>query len=123
MHNEADEFALAEVLGVILVVALTVIMAAIIGAYAFGMGQGMPITRTVVLTVDSLPDGSHILTYQGGPDHSHLQSFTVNDGTEWPWSGPKIGDSKSVAAGSRHIVVTGHFQNNIDQVVLDTRIS
>jgi FlaG/FlaF family flagellin (archaellin) len=133
MNNEAKESAVSEVVGVILMVALTVIMAAIIAAYASGMMQGIPLTRSVIVTVEQ-PDPSHIsVTYRGGPDNALLESLTITwpDGTEQPVS-PKIGavytatngisGPMNITPGSDHIVVTGHFRNNIDQVVLDTMV-
>ena len=134
MNNKAKESAVSEVVGVILMVALTVIMAAIIAAYASGMIQGVPLTRSVIVTVEQ-SDPSHIsATYRGGPDNALLESLTIKwpDGTEQPVISPKIGavytatngisGPKNITPGSDHIVVTGHFRNNIDQVVLDTMI-
>jgi hypothetical protein len=129
MKNEAKESAVSEVLGVILIVALTVIMAAIIAAFVFGLMQGIPMSRTVVVTVDQ-PDSSHMyVTYRGGPDHTLLKSLTIM----WPSgvlqtvTSPEIGKAYTVpnpgaTPGIDHIVVTGHFQNNFDQVVLDTYV-
>jgi len=130
MNNEAKESAVSEVIGVVLIVALTVILAAIIASYAFGMMQGVPMSRTVIVTVDQ-PDGSHMyVTYRGGPDHALLTSLTIlwPDGTTLEVPNPMIGgvynkpNSAGVTPGKDHIVVTGHFKNNMDQVVLDTMV-
>ena len=134
MVNKAKESAVSEVIGVILIVAITVIMAAIIAAYAFGMVQGVPLTRSVIVTVVQ-SDPSHIsVTYRGGPDNALLESLTIiwPDGTKQIITSPKIGSvfiaansgfgPKNVTQGSDHIVVTGHFRNNMDQVVLDTMV-
>jgi hypothetical protein len=130
MHTEANESAVSQVIGVILIVALTVIMAAIIAAYAFGWVQTVPYSRMVIVTVDQ-PDPTHMfVTYRGGPDHASLQSLTIHwpDGTTLPIPSPEIGkvynkpDSNGVTAGGDHVIVTGHFQGNVDQVVLDTFI-
>lgn len=128
MHTEANESAVSEIIGVILIVALTVIMAAIIAAYAFGWVQGVPLSRTVVVTADQ-PDGSHMfVTYRGGPDHASLESLTIHwpDGTSQAVTSPHIGQvidkagTAGITAGRDHIVVTGHFKNNASQVILDT---
>lgn len=126
MSLEINESAVSESIGVILMVALTVVMGAIIAVNMFGMVQGIPQTRTIVVTVDQQPDGTHLLTYRGGPDQFLLNSLTIvwPDGTEESWS-PMIGYQtplKNVTAGKNHVLVTGHFQNNINQVVLDTWI-
>ena len=83
MDNEAKESAVSEVVGIILMVALTVFMAAIIAAYASGMMQGVPLTRSVIVTV-AQSDPSHIsVTYRGGPDNALLEILTIiwPDGT------------------------------------------
>jgi archaeal type IV pilus assembly protein PilA len=134
MKKEAKESAVSEVIGVILIVALTVILAAIIGAYAFGWMQGIPMSRTVVLTADQ-PDASNLyITYRGGPDYAILTSITIMwpDGvTRQTVTNPKIGEifyatngagPKNVTSGNDHVVVTGHFMGNYDQVVLDTLV-
>ena len=134
MENEAKESAVSEVVGVILMVALTVFMAAIIAAYASGMMQGIPLTRSVIVTVEQ-SDPSHIsVTYRGGPDNALLESLTIKwpDGTEQTITSPMVGNvfiatnigfgPKNVTSGSDRIMVIGHFRNNIDQIVLDTMV-
>ena len=130
MNNKAKESAVSEIIGVILIVALTVILAAIIGAYAFGWVQGVPMSRMVVVTVDQ-PDATHMyVTYRGGPDHSLLEALTIRwaDGTTTHVPNPKIGavyhkpTTTGITPMPDHVVVTGHFKNNMDQVVLDTMV-
>lgn len=130
MNNEARESAVSEIIGVILIVALTVILAAIIGAYAFGWVQGVPMSRMVVVTADQ-PDATHMyVTYRGGPDHASLESLTITwpDGTKLQVPNPTIGSvfNKPTSTGITplpdHVVVTGHFKNNMDQVVLDAMV-
>jgi FlaG/FlaF family flagellin (archaellin) len=135
MNNEAKESAVSEVVGVILMVAITVIMATIIAAYASGMMQGIQLTRSVIVTVEQ-SDPSHIsVTYRGGPDNALLESLTIKwpDGTtEQNITSPKIGTvviatnigsgPANVTSGSDRIMVIGHFRNNKDQIVLDTMV-
>lgn len=110
-------------------VALTVIMAGIIAAYAFGLVQATPMTRNVVVTVDQ-PDASHMyVTYRGGYDHAILMSLTVlwPSGVPQTITSPKIGEVYTVTntgatTGSDHVVVIGHFRSNVDQVLLDTMV-
>ncbi len=131
MHYPEKESAVSEVIGVVLVVALTVIMAAIIAAYLFGMMNGISLTRTVAVTVQQTTLSTIEVTYRGGPDQGILQNLSII----WP-SGvrevidfPKIGEvyratnmgvPLNVTSGRDHVVVTGHFPNNMSQVVLDT---
>ena len=97
--------------------ALTVFMAAVVAAYVMGMMEGAPRPHTVVVTVTPQPDGSHLLTYHGGPDHPYLASLKVNGGPAR--ENPEIGDSWTVPAGERHIIVTGQFYDAGDQILLD----
>jgi len=134
MNNKAKESAVSEAVGVILMVAITVIMATIIAAYASGMMQGIQLTRSVIVTVEQ-SDPSHIsVTYRGGLDNALLESLTIKwpDGTEQTITSPKIGNvfiatnigfgPKNVTPGSDRIMVIGHFNNNKDQIVLDTMV-
>jgi hypothetical protein len=120
MYEESRESAVSDVIGVILIVAVTVILAAVVAAFAMGISNGAPRSHTVVVMVTPQPDGSHLVTYYGGPDHPNLESLTVNGGSAW--ENPAVGDSRTVPAGQRHIVVTGQFHNAGDQVVLEKTI-
>jgi flagellin-like protein len=126
------ESAVSEIIGVILIVALTVILAAIVAAYMFGMLPSLPSPRTIALTA-SQQDSDHIMVvYHGGPDQKSLASMNIT----WPSgvvqlvTGPKIGDTyiatnvgvgpRNVTSGKDHLVISGTFTNNVQQVVLDT---
>ena len=132
MVSKKNESAVSENIATILIVALTVIMAALIAAYLFGMMSGVSQTRTLAVTA-SQPDTTHILvTYQGGPDQKILSNLTIHwpDGvTSQRIDFPKVGDSyvatnvgsvANVTSGKDHIVVSATFANNMSQVVLDT---
>ena len=58
-------------IGVILMVVVTVILAAVIAAFVFGMGtsaqKGKVVAATAQISGDNL-----IVTYQGGPNHGDL---------------------------------------------------
>ena len=77
--NKNDE-AVSPVIGVILMVAITVILAAVIAAFVFGMAGNISKTKVVAGTAQQ-PDANHIvLTYQGGQDDASISwlKFTVN---------------------------------------------
>lgn len=131
MHKKEEESAVSEVIGVILVVALTVIMAAIIAGYLMGMMNGITLTRTVAVTVQQTSLSTIEVTYRGGPDHAILQNLSilwpsgVRQAVDFPrigqvYSATNYGPPYNVTSGRDHIVVTGHFNNNMNQVVLDT---
>jgi archaeal type IV pilus assembly protein PilA len=125
------ELGVSEIIGTILAVALTVILAAIVAAYMFGMLNGIGFMPMLAITADQT-DPNHIqVTYRGGADQSTLANLTIM----WP-SGksqridfPRIGDvytatnfaaPLNVTTGKDHVVVSARFANNNSQVVLDT---
>ena len=135
MHTRDQESAISDFVGVLLMVFLTVVMGALIVMNVSGLMQGVPQTRTVALTADQSPDLTSLqITYHGGPDHASLLSLTIRwpDGTEEPWSGPAVGASRiatnavsgpqNVTSGPDRVLVIGHFQDNYDQIVLDTML-
>ena len=155
MKFRENEDAVSPVIGVILMVAITVILAAVIAAFVFGMGSNIGTTKTVAVTAGQ--NGADIvLTYHGGADASTLRylAITVESG-----SGTKSGGGAVVNSGKiteytnddgtlgtkgdagvsldvgavmtikdmgtdlrDHIVVTGHFADGSDHVVLDTYV-
>lgn len=133
MYKSENESAVSEVIGVILVVALTVIMAAIIAAYVWGMIPTIPISRIIALTVNQDGPDQVKVVYHGGPDSSYLQSIDIT----WP-SGvtesivhPTIGTTytalnrgspMNATPGNDRIKIVGHFPQNIDQVLIDTYV-
>jgi len=71
-----DEEAVSPVIGVILMVAITVILAAVIAVFVFGMAGDVQTTKTVAVTAKQV--GSDItVTYQGGPDHGSVQGLNI----------------------------------------------
>lgn len=142
MHGKNCESAVSETIGVTLAVALTVILAAIVAAYLFGMIPSMPVTRTLAYAVDQPSSDQIIITFHGGPDASSLEfsrvevtesgggTPTYRNSTEITPDhilGKKVGSVMTVTAGGsggftgqEHIIITAHFDNNQEQVVLET---
>ena len=63
-----NEDAVSPVIGVILMVAITVILAAVIAAFVFGMAGNIQKTKVVAATVSQPSANLIIVTYQGGQD-------------------------------------------------------
>jgi archaeal type IV pilus assembly protein PilA len=135
MYNPEKESAVSEVIGVILVVALTVIMASIIGAYMFGMMDNTGLEPRILAISANQPSPSYVeVRYMGGPDYRSLENLTIT----WPSGArqfvplPKIGDTyramnygvpyNATPGGYDHIIVTGYFSLDAKQVVLDARV-
>ncbi len=137
MMNFKNEEAVSPVIGVILMVAITVILAAVIAAFVFGMTGNVATTKTVAATTQISGDNV-IVTYQGGPDHVAVASLACsavdddgNDLTPEPMgdfdpSAPTIGGKWSIgiddlraAGGNAIVTVTATFSDGTQQVILD----
>ena len=82
MMNFKNEEAVSPVIGVILMVAITVILAAVIAAFVFGMSGNVATTKTVGMQA-KLDGGNITITVSGGPDMSTLQEITItHNGTK-----------------------------------------
>jgi flagellin-like protein len=119
-----DVRAVSPVVGVILMVAITVIMAAIIGAFVYGYGGSMVQTKDV--SAVARHQGTTIfVTYMGGPDQdlvsTLLTSGDISLDTELTSVVGSSGKDTSVTAGQgNHVVVTATFTDGTKQVILDT---
>lgn len=77
MKFRENEDAVSPVIGVILMVAITVILAAVIAAFVFGMAGNIQSTKSVAATATQ--QGKDIIvTYQGGPDAGDLVYIAVS---------------------------------------------
>jgi flagellin-like protein len=132
-----NDEAVSPVMGVILMVAITVILAAIIATYAFGMSESIQNMRVVATSV--VQSGSDIVvTYRGGAAHPDLSSltiiapdgtslFTVSPGGALSTTGtpvtPAVGSvmvlSYAATTNRDHVVVVGHFTNGDEQIISD----
>jgi archaeal type IV pilus assembly protein PilA len=146
-----NDEAVSPVIGVILMVAITVILAAVIAAFVFGMAGNISKTKVVAATVQK-PDSTHItVTYQGGQDATSLTNLQINIPGATAWTStafpataaagdvgylnssatvPAVGTlpvgasgtATGVFSGRTHVVVTGAFSDLSQQVILDTYV-
>jgi flagellin-like protein len=138
-----NDEAVSPVIGVILMVAITVILAAVIAAFVFGMSGNINKTKVVAATAQQ-PDATHIsITYQGGQDAltwaggnvTVSPSNAATTVTYLPvvnglgWIGTSVGNTVTVTssgtgdfAGRDHVVVAGWFTDGTKQVILDTYV-
>ena len=72
-----NDEAVSPVIGVVLMVAITVILAAVIAAYVFGMPGNVQKTKIVAATVMMTNAGGIDITYQGGQDTDSLRYITI----------------------------------------------
>jgi archaeal type IV pilus assembly protein PilA len=139
MVTRKNDEAVSPVIGVILMVAITVILAAVIAAFVFGMSGNITKTKIVAVTAQQ-PDAKTItVTYQGGQDAG---SFSKGNVTVIPGNtsscgmgytpssqelSPEVGSTVIVKGtgcfdGKDHVVATGTFGDGSVQVLLDTYI-
>ena len=145
-HLIKEEEAVSPVIGVILMVAITVILAAVIGAFVFGMGGSLSKTYTVAVTATQVDSDDVDVTFQGGPDANLVDYMNVSIlGTEFQStpgaaefnttiaSSKKEDDGVAIPVGSGvtitgatsgrdHVVVTATFMDGTQQIVLDTYV-
>jgi len=125
MKFTKNEDAVSPVIGVILMVAITVILAAVIAAFVFGMAGNIQKTKVVATTVTQ--QGSTIIvTYQGGQDNADVVSVQarLNDADFGMSIGPSVGKALTTTGTDArdHVVVTATFRDGSTQVITDTYV-
>lgn len=101
-----DDDAVSPVIGVILMVAITVILAAVIGAFVLGFGGGGPSAPSVTWETSS-QSGAILFEHGGGDtiDDATVLSTTGQNSTDNPelWTGsslgPVVNDSMTLQTG------------------------
>lgn len=77
MKFRENEDAVSPVIGVILMVAITVILAAVIAAFVFGMTGNIETQKSVALTAKQISDNQLQVTVQSGADLSTLKYLRI----------------------------------------------
>ena len=127
-----NEDAVSPVIGVILMVAITVILAAVIAAFVFGMAGNIQKTKVVTATLERVNTTAVTSTFQGGQDAGSLQciNWSANGGTV-ATQGSYAAGAATLAVGNAYsflatpnakVVGVGYFTDGSQQVVIDTRI-
>jgi flagellin-like protein len=122
------EDAVSPVIGVILMVAITVILAAVIAAFVFGMAGSVQKTKTVAATAKQVGTG-FVITWHGGQDNALVASYNVTfldaASPQIQFSPPKVGNATmhgGATSGQDHVVVAAAFTDGSEAVVLDTYV-
>jgi len=121
-----NDEAVSPVIGVILMVAITVILAAVIAAFVFGMAGTTTKGKSVAATATQTGANAGTVTYQGGADASQLAylNITAPNGTQ-SWQNPYVGQTFNITAltsGNDHVTATARFNDGSEQVILDTNV-
>jgi archaeal type IV pilus assembly protein PilA len=132
MGSQQGRDAISPVIGTILMVAITVIVAAIIAAFVFNMGNSMTPTHNVGASSARQAGTTIIITWHGGSDNSNVLWYNI---TLWPvgtggpvvypYYPPIVGNTTAFGGGSPgadSVVVTATFTDESEQVVLDTTV-
>ena len=144
MYNKREimnrKDAVSPVIGVILMVAITVILAAVIAAFVFGMAGNIQKTRLVAATARQT--GTTVtVTWQGGQDNNLVSGYTitvanqngvrqiVNSSGSTTWlgvDGNTVGQTTTIpgvaSSGNDEVMVVTTFNDGSQQVVLDTNV-
>ncbi len=124
--TKKNDEAVSPVIGVILMVAVTVILAAVIAAFVFGMAGNLQKGKTVAITAARTGDTTGTITNMGGPDVGSLSTLTVSgDVTAASTLGTTAGSTSAlngVTSASKRVIVTGTFNDGSTVVLLDTHI-
>ncbi len=125
-HTHKNDDAESSVIGVILMVALVVILAAVIGAFVFGLPGNVQKGRVVAATATG---GSNItVTYHGGKDASQVSNLSVTvDGADYGEIPTYVGFSGSApppdsSLATHHVIIVATFYDGVKQVILDTNV-
>lgn len=119
------EAAVAEVEGEMLMVIVTVVMAAVIAAALFGLVQNITPTKITAIIVDRNESDYLILTNYGGKDIESLEGlYVLGDVTPGPLPITELGQTTALKLTSKnaHVMVIGNFTGNTTQVLLDTNV-
>ena len=120
MRNNDD--AVSPVIGVILMVAITVILAAVIAAFVFQMSGDIDTTKTVMISAKLVPGGIES-TIQGGSGLNQLISLNYSVGGV-----PKVNATANFNVGNQTLItggagdrflIVGHFSDGSEQILLN----
>jgi archaeal type IV pilus assembly protein PilA len=123
MYKKNDE-AVSPVIGVILMVAITVILAAVIAAFVFGMAGQLQKTKIVAVTPHRDTPTQISVTNFGGQDITTLSRIDVT-GDITGTVGIVTGNQKiftGLTTGTKHVIIVGTFTDGTQQVLLDTQV-
>jgi len=123
----SNEHAVSPVIGVILMVAITVILSAIIAAFVFSMAGNVNQNYLVAATASQTSIDNIDVTYQGGPHHYSIDwiNISIDNTMEHQEVNPKVGYTWTSTNGTSardHVIVAAHFVDGNEQVILDTYV-
>jgi archaeal type IV pilus assembly protein PilA len=138
VYTRKNDEAVSPVIGVILMVAITVILAAVIAAFVFGMSGNISKTKTVAVTVQKVNSSYISVMNNGGQDGASLTmlnattvpAMTTCNGASQAYctaSGTPVAVGTTMGLGGPYtgktqVIVVGSFNDGSQQVLLDTSV-
>ena len=121
MYQKKDD-AVSPVIGVILMVAITVILAAVIAAFVFGLAGNVSSTKNVAVTAQQSATDKVVLTNNGGTDVNKLsKAIDIKVGSTTVGTlGTSVGSfSSPYTLTSKRVVAIGTFSDGSTAILLD----
>ncbi|MFA6362745.1 type IV pilin [Methanoregula sp.] len=126
--TKKNEEAVSPVIGVILMVAITVILAAVIAAFVFGMAGNIQKSHVVSITAQRITGGVQF-TNNGGQDVGSLSSLNITltgnstnlNGLLGKTVGSQYTVNTSTTSGASALVI-GTFADGSQQILLQTTV-
>jgi flagellin-like protein len=137
-----NDEAVSPVIGVILMVAITVILAAVIAAFVFGMAGNISKTKVVAVTVQKINSGTINVMNQGGQDAASLSLVNITTVPAATSASPSLATSgtgltigimkgnpvavgcttimSGTFTGRTEVIAVGTFNDGTNQVLIDT---
>jgi flagellin-like protein len=129
--NKNDE-AVSPVIGVILCVAITVILAAVVASLVFGMSGNLKGDHTVGLKAEKVTTALITVSVTDSINTDDVESLTAtayqDDGSTVTASVDPVAGSVTEITGTftmyhkNRVVVSGKFADNTEQILLDTMV-
>ena len=127
MMNFKNEEAVSPVIGVILMVAITVILAAVIAAFVFGMSGNVQGTKVVSIGSKLVAEDNIELMINGGADLPGLTGLKITfDGEPVVPTDPdplpdsfEVGQIITIANEGGRLLVVGTWGDGAEQILLD----
>jgi flagellin-like protein len=121
-----NEKAVSPVVGVILMVAITVILVAILASVVITVTGNISHSKNIQITVDRTSNFETVGKCVGGPDFNSLHSiiWSVNGNVTAIQLNPELNEPVLLSGdpGVLDITATGTFNDGIKQVLLNKRI-
>lgn len=125
-----NDEAVSPVIGVILMVAITVILAAVIASFVFGIAGATKPTKVIAVSLSRVNSHEASSTYYGGQDSSSLQYINWSiDSNTFITQGNILGSNLAIGntirlpvKNSSHIIGVGIFTDGSEQVLITTTL-